>query len=174
MTLALRHPVSCYHRDQRPQARPIARRNIWSSQWTRRSCSPPWRDVLTQGKLRLPRSPSCCRRRYAHTRDYRGVAQDQGIPLATAGGASRVRNSASCPTSDSRPHLPRVALDCSGMRADPTTELPIFVLQARKLTAQEKNYLRVNAQSCSTNRIPAGRSAEAITTRLGKPQAVKV
>jgi len=55
-------------------------------------------------------------------------------------------------------------------RADPrTTELPIFVLTSKELTAQEK---KLPARECPIlvpqTGIPAGRSAEAITTRRGQ------
>jgi signal transduction histidine kinase/DNA-binding response OmpR family regulator len=81
------------------------------------------------------------------------LLKTKGYPVATAadGASARAQVAASLPQLVILDlMLPRVGGFelLAEWRADPrTTELPIFVLTSKELTAQEKNYLRVNAQS---------------------------
>jgi CheY-like chemotaxis protein len=61
-------------------------------------------------------------------------------------------------------------------RADPrTTELPIFVLTSKELTAKEKTYLRANAQSLFHKQESwQDGLLKQLQRAVGKPQAVKV
>jgi signal transduction histidine kinase/DNA-binding response OmpR family regulator len=61
-------------------------------------------------------------------------------------------------------------------RADPrTNELPIFVLTSKELTAQEKTYLRVNAQSLFHKKESwQDALVKQLQRAVGKPKAVKV
>jgi DNA-binding response OmpR family regulator len=64
----------------------------------------------------------------------------------------------------------------AGWRADPrTTELPIFVLTSKELTAQEKNYLRTNAQFLFRKQESwQDALLKQLQRAVGRPQAVKV
>jgi DNA-binding response OmpR family regulator len=61
-------------------------------------------------------------------------------------------------------------------RADPrTTELPIFVLTSKELTAKEKTYLRANTQSLFQKQEPWQHGLlKQLQRAVGKPQAAKV
>jgi signal transduction histidine kinase/DNA-binding response OmpR family regulator len=59
--------------------------------------------------------------------------------------------------------------------ASRTTELPIFVLTSKELTAQEKSYLRTNAQSLLHKQEPWQQALlKQLERAVGKPQAVNV
>ena len=64
----------------------------------------------------------------------------------------------------------------AGWRADPrTTELPIFVLTSKELTAQEKNYLRTNAQFLFRKQESwQDALVKQLQRAVGRPPAVKV